>query len=127
MPLESQTKYYGNIQPQIVPPTQPQKEKKQITRREPRKISWTKFEKSLMSIMSFLVFGLAILTVNSGFEVNSVNREVQDVKQEITQVSVKNENLEQKVQELSRYDRVLEIAESAGLLMNEQNVRNVQK
>ena len=35
------------------------------------------------------------------------------------------ENLEQHVQELSRYDRIHEIAEEYGLELHEKNIRNL--
>ncbi len=40
---------------------------------------------------------------------------------------MENQNLEQEVQELSRYDRIIEIAKELGLEMNEANVRNVTR
>ena len=36
-------------------------------------------------------------------------------------------NLTQEAQELSRYDRVMNIAKEHGLEMNEDNIRNVDK
>ena len=41
-------------------------------------------------------------------------------------MTTENNNLEQNIQELSRYDRVYSIGEQSGLNYSEDNIRNVE-
>lgn len=56
----------------------------------------------------------------------AVSQEVQDLNRQIEETQVENTNLEQNVQELSRYDRVYEIGREQGLETNDLNIRNVE-
>lgn len=117
---------YEAIQPY---PLEQPKEKKtpQIQSTSSRKVKWALGEKLLVAFFVSAFFILSVWNVTLGIEVNEVNRELQDINRSITETHLVNENLEQKVQELSRYDRVYEVAEKHQLHMNEQNVRNVSE
>lgn len=84
-------------------------------------------EKTLMIIAGAIIFLLIFAVISFEVKIASTNRAVQDTSREIAEATVINKNLEQEVQELSRYDRVYAIAKAHGLEMNEENVRNVTK
>ena len=85
----------------------------------------TKLEIGLISAISMIVFALVLLNVYSDLQLTHVSREVQDVNAQIQQTEVEIENLNQHAQELSRYDRVNEIAEKYGLELHEENIKNL--
>ncbi|SFH66645.1 cell division protein FtsL [Pisciglobus halotolerans] len=85
------------------------------------------FEKTLMIIAGAIIFLLIFAVISFEVKIASTNRAVQDTSREIAEATIINKNLEQEVQELSRYDRVYAIAKAHGLEMNEENVRNVTK
>lgn len=103
-------------------PTQPPVNKEQPAT---RKLPWTRLEKTVLSVFSLAIFGLASLNIAAGVEVNALNQSFQDTRNDIEQAQLVNSNLEQQSQELSRYDRIYAIAEKFGLQVNEENVRNV--
>ncbi|WP_028273796.1 cell division protein FtsL [Atopococcus tabaci] len=118
---------YESIQPLKQPDVTPSPRKEAKPGSSSRKVPFVLGEKLLVSFFAAAFFILSVMNVTMGIEVNSANRNLQDVNRTITETKVVNENLEQKVQELSRYDRVYSVAEKNGLQMNEQNVRNVSK
>lgn len=112
---------YEYPQPQRTPqvPEQPERKKKAkvLTRKEIMYLS-------VLSVLAFiLIFGNLITQVM----ISNQNRSLQDLLVNNQQITVENGNLNQEVQELSRYNRIMEIAEELGLEMNEENVRNVSR
>jgi cell division protein FtsL len=85
----------------------------------------TKLEIGLISLVSVIVFALVLFNVYSDLQLTNVSRNVQDVNTQIQQTEVEIENLKQHAHELSRYDRVNEIAEKYGLELHEENIRNL--
>jgi cell division protein FtsL len=85
----------------------------------------TKLEIGLMSLVSVIMFALVLFNVYSDLQLTNVSRDVQDVNTQIQQTEVEIENLKQHAHELSRYDRVNEIAEKYGLELHEENIRNL--
>lgn len=117
-----------SVMPEQAPQIQPQRPQQRPAHTpEPKKQKLTRFEKALITVASIIVFALGVACVSLEILVATSNREVQDTNREIEEIAVVNTNLEQEVQELSRYDRVYEIAKAHGLEMNESNVRNVSK
>lgn len=117
-----------SVMPEQAPQIQPQRpQQRPDYTPEPKKQKLTKFEKILITAASIVVFALGVACISLEIMVATSNREVQDTNREIEEIAVINTNLEQEVQELSRYDRVYEIARTYGLEMNEDNVRNVSK
>lgn len=72
-----------------------------------------------------IIFALLLLNVSSDYGLSATSREVQDLNNQIETTKVEIENLEQHVHELSRYDRVYEIAKKYGLELHEENIRNL--
>ncbi|MGY3778853.1 cell division protein FtsL [Isobaculum melis] len=107
--------------PQTKPATAPQKK---IAKRTS---TITRIEKLIMSAIILMLFGLAITCVSMEVNVFSTNRELQDVRNEITMKQDANIDLKQEISELSGYDRIYDIAGKAGLKLNESNVRTVSE
>ena len=117
-----------SVMPEQAPQIQPQRPQQQPAHTPgPKKQKLSKVEKILITVASMLIFSLGVACISLEIMVATSNREVQDTNRDIEEISVVNTNLEQEVQELSRYDRVYEIARAHGLEMNEENVRNVSK
>ena len=72
-----------------------------------------------------IVFALVLFNVYSDLQLTTVSRDVQDVNEQIQQTEVEIENLKQHTQELTRYDRINEIAKKYGLELHEENIRNL--
>lgn len=85
----------------------------------------SRLEIFLSSVIGLIVFGLLLLNVSSDYNLSTTSREVQDLNNQIQATKVEIENLEQHVHELSRYDRVYEIANKYGLELHEENIRNL--
>ncbi|SIO06791.1 cell division protein FtsL [Carnobacterium alterfunditum] len=111
------------FQPQTAPTPKKEKVHTPLTKR----IGITKGEKLLVSTILIVLFALIAVSISLEITIASTSRTLQDTVTSITESTTVNENLEQEVQELSRYDRVYEIANKFDLDMNEKNVRNVIK
>ncbi|MFL2099280.1 cell division protein FtsL [Desemzia sp. FAM 23989] len=117
-----------SVMPEQAPQVYPQRpQQRPAYTSEPKKQKLSKVEKLLITVASIIIFSLGVACVSLEIMVATSNREVQDTNREIEEIAIVNTNLEQEVQELSRYDRVYEIARAHGLEMNEENVRNVSK
>ncbi|MCA9765832.1 MAG: cell division protein FtsL [Carnobacterium sp.] len=87
----------------------------------------TRVEKMLIGTIMAIAFTLIAVSISLEINIASTNRTLQDTKASILSTTTINNNLQQEVQELSRYDRIYKIANEQGLKMNEVNVRNVIK
>lgn len=79
----------------------------------------------LMAAIGIIIFVLILINVHSNLELANASRNVQNVNNQIVQTEVEIENLNQNVHELSRYDRIAEIAEEHGLELYEENIINL--
>lgn len=87
---------------------------------------WSKEITALVAIMITAII-LVFLSLLTQVTISNQNRQLQDLQDRNLVVSMENDNLSQEVQELSQYSRIMEIAETMGLEMNEANVRNVMR
>lgn len=85
----------------------------------------SRLEIGLIAIIGLIVFSLLLLNVSSDYGLSTTSREVQDLNNQLQTTKIEIENLEQHVHELSRYDRVYEIANKYGLELHEENIRNL--
>lgn len=85
----------------------------------------SRLEIVLIAVIGLIVFSLLLLNVSSDYGLSTASREVQDLNNQIQTNQIEIENLEQHVHELSRYDRVYEIANKFGLELHEDNIRNL--
>lgn len=110
---------YGEPAQEVAPSIQP------IPQAAPLTKGLTKLEIGLIAIMGTIVFALVLFNVYSDLQLTNVSRDVQDVNAQIQQTEVEIENLQQHAYELSRYDRINEIAEKYGLELHEDNIVNL--
>ena len=96
-----------------------------IPQAEPVSRGLTKFETTLVAVLSVIVFAFVLLNVHSSLQLSNASRELQDVNSQISQTNIEIENLQQQSHELSRYDRVNEIAKKYGLELQEDNIINI--
>lgn len=96
-----------------------------IRQAEPVSMGLSKGEIFLMAAVGVVVFVLILFNVHSNLELANASRAVQNVNNQMTQTEVEIENLNQNVHELSRYDRIAEIAETHGLELYEENIINL--
>lgn len=116
---------WNNTQPDIQPQRQPESTPSESPIHKPQKRGLTRLEMGIITLFSLVLFGLLVANIALVMQVSTTSRSVQDMVRQKEEIEMVNENLEQNVQELSRYDRVHEIAEEHGLQINEENIRNV--
>lgn len=87
----------------------------------------SRLEISLLSAIGLILFILLLLNVYSDLGLSTASRKVQDINNQVQTAQFEIENLEQHVHELSRYDRINEIAEKYGLELHEENIRNLSQ
>lgn len=80
-----------------------------------------------MTVIGITAIILLFSSLITQVTLSNQNRSYQDLQQTNVMITTENNNLSQEVQELSRYNRVMEIAEKLGLKMNETNIRNVNE
>ena len=73
-----------------------------------------------ISAMAYLMSSLFLHSYN-----NTLSMEIQSVKGQISTLTVENNALNVKIQTLSTKDRVMEIANDAGLELNQTNIITV--
>ncbi|WP_319470453.1 septum formation initiator family protein [uncultured Trichococcus sp.] len=88
---------------------------------------YVKIEKIAITITLLSALVVLLLSLATQVTLSNQNRALQDLQNDSVAIGLENQNLEQEVQELSRYDRIIEIAKELGLEMNEANVRNVTR
>lgn len=85
----------------------------------------SKLEKVVMAILGLVLFSLLLMNVHTNLKLSTSSRKVQDLSSQIQTIESEIENLDQHVHELSRYDRIHDIAEKYGLKLHEENIRNI--
>ena len=115
--------YEMNQQPLQQPGINQEPEK--VREPSPKTKGLTGIESAVISFFGLVLFGLAVVHIALSMQVSTINRSIQDIESQAVVTQIENENFEQKVQELSRYDRVYSIAIENGLEMNEEQIRNV--
>ncbi|MBR2825598.1 MAG: hypothetical protein IKE51_04980 [Solobacterium sp.] len=92
---------------------------KTTRKRKPKRFKLVTFTRTLFvfSVFLYLVSSLFLRTIN-----NSLSTEVQDLQNQIAQIEQENEFIEIEIAQLSRRDRVDNIADENGLRMEEDNI-----
>lgn len=96
-----------------------------IPQGEPVSKGLSKFETFLVISFGIILFGIILMNIQSSLTIATASRNVQDVNTQIAQTEVEIENLQQQSHELSRYDRINEIAQKFGLELQEDNIINI--
>lgn len=111
---------------QVNPQYNPQEETKTVVKKV-KKTPWiSKGEKVIYSVTSaaILAFGIGMVSYASGTD--SLNRELQQLENSIEQKKIVNENLNFEREELSRPERITEIAEKNGLKIQNSEVKQAE-
>jgi cell division protein FtsL len=79
-------------------------------------------------VLAFLVMliGLSVVMVNYRNEISKTQNEITSIQTDIDAKEKTATQLQQEKSELSRSDRLKEIAEKAGLSINDDNLRKVK-
>lgn len=85
----------------------------------------TKLEIKAMSLIALVLFGLLLLNVQTDLKLATSSRNVQDLNNKIETTETEIDNLNQHVNELSRYNRIYEIANEYDLKLYEENILNL--
>lgn len=86
-----------------------------------------KIEKLAIGLVLFVWLIAMFLTLTSQVKLSNRHHTLQNVQSETALTELNNRNLEQEIQELSRYDRVIDVAIGLGLELNEENIKNVSR
>ncbi|HLQ73964.1 MAG TPA: cell division protein FtsL [Bacillota bacterium] len=89
--------------------------------------SWiTKGEKLLYSMICFVVLIAGYYIVSYSSSTDTVNRDVQTIEAEIEQQIVVNEGLEFEIKELSKPERITQIAKEHGLKIEDGEIKHAK-
>lgn len=86
-----------------------------------------KIEKLAIGLVLFVWLMSMFLTLTSQVKLSNRHHTLQNVQSETALTELNNRNLEQEIQELSRYDRIISVATELGLELNEENIKNVSR
>lgn len=86
-------------------------------------------QKEWVILASSFLFFILSLTLLISVKGNLAQEKYQthQLNQQTTEIKNDKSHVQQEINELSNYDRVMKIAEENGLTMNEENIRNVKK
>lgn len=111
---------------QTSPQYNPQKQPQTVVRKVKKKAWITKGEKVIYSFTGAAVLAFAIGMVAYASGTDSLNRELQQLESNITQQQIVNEGLHFEKEELSRPERITEIAEKNGLKIQNSEVKQAE-
>ncbi|WP_101843794.1 cell division protein FtsL [Halobacillus sp. Marseille-P3879] len=104
-------------------PVERQQEQKQIKVKVQKKQWISTGEKVLYSLATGLVVIASVFMVQFTSTTDTLNRDIQNMEQEIAQQKSDNDSLAYKAKELSNPDRILEIAKENGLELQNAEVK----
>lgn len=92
-----------------------------------KKQGWvTKGEKVIYSILAVSIIVTGIFMVSLSSSTDTINRELQQLETTVQEQRITNEGLAFEVKELSRPERIISIAESHGLKIQNAEVKQAQ-
>lgn len=107
--------------------TQPQVDHQRKVRVVVRRRSWiTKGEKIIYSFVGLSLIVACYFIISYSSQTDQMNRNIQTIEQTINQQLLHNENLQFKVDELSKPDRIMQKAEELGLKIQDTKVKRAQ-
>lgn len=112
------------VEPQTTPSTPPEMQPVHIPEKRMKRISV--LEKLVIGLIVLGVLGLAFGTVYMSNEITKVQENITTVQNNIDSHTASINQLQQEKTELSRAERIKEIAAKLGLTLNEANIRNVK-
>ncbi|SDL77039.1 cell division protein FtsL [Sediminibacillus halophilus] len=97
--------------------------KKQVKVKVQKKKWITTGEKFIYTVFSAVLVGALYFSVSLSNSTDALNREVQQLEQQVESQQELNQNLEYKAKELSNPDRILRIAKENGLKIQNTQVK----
>lgn len=92
-----------------------------------KKRRWlTKGEKIIYSMLSICLIVACYFIISYASSIDTLNRDIQTLEETINDQRVQNENLQFEIKELSKPERILEIAEKHGLKIHDTKVKRAQ-
>lgn len=104
------------IEEEIVLPSSPARRLKHVST----------VEKLIVVMLMGAAIGLSLLTIQIRTQISTTEKNITTIQADTADNREEAAALEQQKSELSRTDRVKEIAEKKGLIMNDDNLRNVK-
>jgi cell division protein FtsL len=92
-----------------------------------RQLPLSKFEKILISICGFILVGLMLTVVSGKIGLSNAQHNLETTQEKTTAISSKNTIMKQEINQLSDQSRLDKIAKKAGLSLNSESIRNVNK
>ncbi|AXI08991.1 cell division protein FtsL [Oceanobacillus sp. 143] len=113
---------YARSWQQSSPQQAPKKDKKVAVK--VKKQGWvTKGEKVIYSIFSVALIAISIFIVSFSSSTDALNRELQTLEKTAQSLELKNEALQFEKKELSRPERIIEVAKKNGLKIQDAEVK----
>ncbi|WP_204499587.1 cell division protein FtsL [Aquibacillus albus] len=84
-------------------------------------------EKFIYSLFSIVTIFALVFTVSFSSSTDSLNREVQQLEQNVQKQQTENQNLQYKVKEYSNPDRIIQIAKKNGLKIQNTKVKQASQ
>lgn len=92
-----------------------------------RQLPLSKFEKFLITICGIILIGLMLTVVSGKIGLSNVQHNLETTQAKSTALSSKNTIMKQEINQLSDQSRLEKIAKKAGLSLNSESIRNVNK
>lgn len=93
----------------------------------PRRLTFSKFEKCLLTTCGLVVMGLCVWLVSLQIGVSTAQQQLQDINTKITTTQNQNTNHRQQINELLNRTRLEQIAKKNGMSLSNGKIRNVNK
>lgn len=107
---------------------QPNPREQKTVRVKVRRKSWiTKGEKIIYSFVGICLIAAGVYIVSYSSTTDTLNRDIQTLEKRISEQHIQNENLEFKIKELSKPERIMKIAEKNGLKIQDTKVKRAQR
>lgn len=92
-----------------------------------RQLPLSEFEKFLITFCGFILVGLMLTVVSGKISLSNAQHKLEATQEKTTALSSKNTTMKQEVNQLSDQNRLNKVAKKAGLSLNSENIRNVNK
>lgn len=92
-----------------------------------RTVSWSKFERSLVTVCSVITLCMMISLLSTKNTMNARQHQLQDLQSQIAQVKNDNTSQQQAIAELTSQSQLKSAAKKYGLADHNSNVRNVNQ
>lgn len=92
-----------------------------------KRVALTRFEKVTLLMVSIILLVLMAASIYTRSVVSETNARVETVKMQMDKIAVDSQVLQQKIDNLMTYDRIVDVAKKYGLTQNTANIKAVKK